>query len=100
MSNNWKFNSYKASLSPIIVGVDPEDPIQCLYCGPKKMRPSIVYTLFRDLNDGDFVFVRSHDIGLFFVWIGQAQGDEESAFFKMVRVQWWVLVKKGKNLDE
>jgi len=26
--------------------------------------------------------------------------DEESAFFKMVRVQWWVPVKKGKKLDE
>ncbi len=26
--------------------------------------------------------------------------DEESVFFKMVRVQWWVHVKKGKNLDE
>jgi hypothetical protein len=26
--------------------------------------------------------------------------DEESAFFKMVKVQWWVLVKKGINLDE
>ncbi len=26
--------------------------------------------------------------------------DEENAFFKMVRVQWWVPVKKGRNLDE
>jgi len=26
--------------------------------------------------------------------------NEDSAFFKMVRVQWWVLVKKGKILDE
>ncbi len=26
--------------------------------------------------------------------------DEESAFFKMLRVQWWVLVKKGTKLDE
>jgi hypothetical protein len=26
--------------------------------------------------------------------------DEESEYFKMVRIQWWVLVKKGSNLDE
>jgi hypothetical protein len=36
--------------------------------------------------------------------VGRAQGDvvkdEENTFFKMVKVQWWVLVKKGKNLDE
>jgi hypothetical protein len=36
--------------------------------------------------------------------MGKTQGhvvkNEESAFFKMVKVQWWVLVKKGKNLDE
>jgi len=87
-------------LATTIVGVDIEDPIKCLYCGPKNMRPSIVYTLFRDLNDGDFVLVRLHDPGLFSIWIGITQGDEESAFFKMVRVQWWVPMKKDKNLDE
>jgi hypothetical protein len=36
--------------------------------------------------------------------MGRTQGDvvkdEESAFFKMVRVQWWVPAKKGINLDE
>jgi hypothetical protein len=26
--------------------------------------------------------------------------DEESEYFKMVKVQWWVPVKKGSNLDE
>ncbi len=26
--------------------------------------------------------------------------DEDNAFFKMVRVQWWVLVKKCANMDE
>jgi hypothetical protein len=28
------------------------------------------------------------------------QGDEDSAFFEMVRVQWWVPMTKGKKLDE
>ncbi len=36
--------------------------------------------------------------------MGRAEGDvikdEESEYFKMVKVQWWVLVKKGSNLDE
>jgi hypothetical protein len=26
--------------------------------------------------------------------------DEENEYFKMVKVQWWVLVKIGSNLDE
>jgi hypothetical protein len=26
--------------------------------------------------------------------------DDQNEFFKMVRVQWWVSVKKGSNLDE
>ncbi len=68
------------------------------------MRPSIAYTLFRDLNDGDFVFVRSHDPSFVLVWMGRAQGDvmkdEKNENFKMVRVQWWVLMKKCANLDE
>ncbi len=59
-----------------------------------------MYTLSRDLNDGDFILVRLHHLGLFSIWIGITQGDEESAFFKMVKVQWWVPMKKGKNLDE
>jgi hypothetical protein len=36
--------------------------------------------------------------------LGRTQGDvvkdEENDFFKMVRVQWWVPMKKGTNLDE
>jgi hypothetical protein len=68
------------------------------------MRPSLTYISFKELNDGDFVFIRSHELGLVPIWMWIVQGDfvkdEESAFFKMVKVQWWVLVKKGINLDE
>jgi len=36
--------------------------------------------------------------------MGKAQGDvvkdEENAFFKMVKVQWWVPMKKGTNMNE
>jgi hypothetical protein len=63
-----------------------------------------VYTTFKDFYDGDFVFIRLHDFSLVPIWMWIAQGDfvkdEEIAFFKMVKVQWGVLMKKGVNLDE
>jgi len=87
-----------------IVGVDLEHPIQRPYCGPKNMRPSIAYTPFINLNDGDFVFVKPHDSSFFRIRMGRVQGDvvkdEENTFLKMVRVQWWVPMKKARNLDE
>jgi len=83
--------------------VDLENTIRISCCGPKNMRPLIAYTLFKDLNVGDFVFVRPHDLNLVLLWMEIVKGDvikdEDSEYFKMVRVQWWVLVKKGSNLD-
>ncbi len=68
------------------------------------MGPSTIYTMFRDLNDGDFVFVSVHDHVFVLVWMGKTQGDvvkgEHNEFFKMVKVQWWVPMIKGANLDE
>jgi hypothetical protein len=68
------------------------------------MRPLTAYTPFRDLNVGDFVLVRLHNLDLVLVWMGKMEGDvvkdEESEYFKMVRVQWWVPMKKGSKLDE
>ncbi len=63
------------------------------------MKPLIVYTPFRDLNVGDFVLVRSHNLDFIPLWMGRAtEGDvvkdEGSEYFKMVRVQWWVPMKK------
>jgi len=75
-----------------------------LYCRPKNIRPLTTYTPFRDLNVRDFVLVRPHDPNLVSLWMGRAKvdviKDEESEYFKMVKVQWWVPVKKGSNLDE
>jgi hypothetical protein len=82
-SNNWKSNYSRASLSTTIVGIDPKDPIQHFYCGPKKMRPSTVYTLVRNLNDGDFVFIRPHDLGLFLF------GLEECKVMRRVHFSKW-----------
>jgi hypothetical protein len=68
------------------------------------MRLSIAYAPFRDLNGGDFVLVRLHDLGLVPIWMGiiacDVVKDEKNAFFKMVRVQRWVPMKKGTNMDE
>jgi hypothetical protein len=62
------------------------------------MRLVITYTPFKNLNVGDFVLVRSHDPDLVPFWMGRAKGDvikdEKNEHFKMVRVQWWVPLKK------
>jgi hypothetical protein len=44
--------------------IDPKDPIQVFYCGPKNMKPLTAYIPFKDLNVGDFVFMRLHDPNL------------------------------------
>jgi len=58
-SSNWRANYELASI-PTIVDVDPKDPINLPYYGPKSMCPSlntIAYTPFRDLLASNFVFV-------------------------------------------
>jgi hypothetical protein len=68
------------------------------------MKPLITYTPFKDLNVGDFMIVRPHDHDLIPFYMGRAKGDvikdENNEYFKMLRVQWWVPMKKGSNLDE
>jgi hypothetical protein len=62
------------------------------------MKPLIAYMPFKDLNVGDFVLVRLHDLDLVPFWMGRVKGDvikdEDNEYFKMAKVQWWVLVKK------
>ncbi len=76
-------------MSTIIVGVNLEDPIQRPYVAGRTRGfhlPSTAYTPFRDFNDGDFVFVRLHGLGLVHIWMGRAQSDvvkdEVNAFSK------------------
>jgi hypothetical protein len=70
--------------------VDLEDPIRVLYWGPKNMKPITAYMPFKDLNVGDFVFMKLHDPGLVRLWMGRTEGDvikdEESEYLKMVKV--------------
>ncbi len=80
--------------------VDLEDPIWVPYCGPKNMKPLTAYIPFKDLNVGNFVFVKPHDLDLVPLWMGRVEGDvvkdEESENFKMVRVRWGFLWKKDQ----
>jgi len=54
------------------------------------MRPLTTYIPFRNLNARDCVFVKPHDPDLVPFWMGRMEGDvvkdEESEYFKMVRV--------------
>jgi hypothetical protein len=47
------------------------------------MKPLLVYTLFKDLNVGDFVFLRLHNPNLIPPWMERIEGevvkDEESS---------------------
>jgi hypothetical protein len=70
-SNNWKLNYARVKLLSIMSVVDLEDLVICPYCGPINMKPILAYTLFRNFNNGDFVFVRPHDLFLVLVWLGR-----------------------------
>jgi hypothetical protein len=52
------------------------------------MKPLLVYTLFKDLNIGDFVFLRLHNPNLIPPWMerieeGEVVKEVETEFFKM-----------------
>ncbi len=76
--------------------VDLEDPIWVLYCGPKNMRLLITYMQFKDCIVE--ILWKLHDPDLVPFWMEEQRviKDEESEYFKMVRIQWWVLVKKDQ----
>ncbi len=50
------------------------------------------------------MLVKSHDPNFVHLYMGKVEGDiikdEDSEYFKMVKVQWWVPMKIGSNLDE
>jgi hypothetical protein len=98
ISNNWKLNYARVELLSTTSVVDLEDLVIHLYCGPKNLKLAPVYTLLRNFNNGDFVFVRLHDPFLVLVWSRKTHRDvvkdDQNEFFKMVRVQWWVLLEK------
>lgn len=72
------------------------------YCGPKNLKPIPPYTLFKELNNGNFVLVRSHDPLLVSMLMGRTQSDviknDQNEYFKMVMVQWWVPMKERSKL--
>jgi hypothetical protein len=78
--------------------VDSKNSIICPYCGPKNLKPNLTCTLFRDINNGDFFLVRLHDLLLVLVWLGKTHNDvvkdDPNEFFKMLKMQWWIPVKR------
>jgi len=80
--------------------VDAKDLVMRPYYGPKNMKIVLAYTPFKNLNNEYFVIMRPHDLVLIPMWMGRIQSDvvkdDQNEFFKMVMVQWWVLVKKGQ----
>jgi hypothetical protein len=48
--------------------------------------------------------VKLHDLFLVLIWLGRTQNDvvkdNQNELFKMLKMQWWVLMKKGSSLDE
>jgi hypothetical protein len=104
--NNWRYNYEHASI-PIVVDVDPKDPIILPYYDPKNMHPSLsttTYTPFHDLFVGHLIFVRLVDFIVYPMWMGRAESDvvrdQENENYKNVYVQWWVPMKKGAKNDE
>jgi hypothetical protein len=93
-----------AKLLFIMQVVDWEDAITCPYCRPRNLKLALTYTPFRNINNGNFVLVRSHDPLLVPMLMGKTQNDvikdDQNENFKMVRVQWWVLVKEMSNSDK
>ncbi len=107
--NNWKLNYAKAKLLSTTSVINSKDLVICPYCGPMNLKwfphtpyLEISYTLFKNFNNEDFVFVKVHDIFLVLVWLGRTHSDvvkdDQNEFFKMMRV--WVPVKKGSNSNE
>jgi len=72
------------------------------YCGVKNLKHVPAYTSFKDLNNDFFFLVRLHDPLLVSMLMGRTQSDiikdDQNIYFKMVRLQWWVLVKERSNL--
>jgi hypothetical protein len=98
--SNWKLSYAKVELQSTTPAVDSENPLVFPYYGLKNLKLDPTYTPFRDLNNGDFVFVKLHDLFLVPIWLGRTQRDvikdDQNELVKIVRVQWWVPLKKGQ----
>ncbi len=74
-SNNWKLNYVKIQLLSMMSIVDSKNLVIRPYYGPKKLKLVPTHTLFRNLNNGDFVLVKFHDLLLVPTWLGKTQSD-------------------------
>jgi hypothetical protein len=70
--------------------IDSKDLVMHLNCGPKNLKPTPLYILFKDFNIGKFVLMRPHDLVLVCLNITQSDvKDDENEFFKTLKVKWW-----------
>ncbi len=87
---NSSSNYVKASLLSTMEVVDVEDLVMCPYYGPRNLKIVLAYTPFKNLDNGDFVIVRPHDLILVPMWMGRTQSDvvkdDQNENFKMVMV--------------
>ncbi len=83
------FNYAKASLPFTMEVIDSKDLVMYFNCGPKNLKPTFVYILFKDFNIGKFVFMRPHDLVLVLMWMRRTQSDvkdDQNENFKMLKV--------------
>jgi hypothetical protein len=60
----------RALLPSTMEVIDLEDLIMCSYYGHRNLKPFLAYTLFKDINNGDFVIMKPHDPILAHMWMG------------------------------
>ncbi len=70
-SKHWRFNYTRGLLPSTMEVIDLEDLIMCSYYGHRNLRPFLAYTIFKDINNGDFVIMKPHDPILAHVWMGR-----------------------------
>ncbi len=92
-------NYAKVSLPFIMEVIDSKDLVMHLNCGPKNLKPTPLYILFKDFNIGKFVLMRPHDLVLVCLNITQSDvKDDENEFFKTLKVKWWAFQwRKGQT---
>jgi hypothetical protein len=70
-SKHWRFNYTRGLLPSTMEVIDLEDLIMFSYYGHRNLRPFLAYTIFKDINNGDFVIMKPHDPILAHVWMGR-----------------------------
>jgi hypothetical protein len=101
--SNWRSNYLRVSLLIAIVSANLEDPIQCPYVGRRTWALQIYTPHLKILMMGILFSLGRMILALSYLDEKNTRWCYErwrECIFKMVRVQWWVPMKKGPNMDE